>query len=737
MGCSFGVRAFVGNYRLTHSVASYKLPSTMDQRLYGNPMSNLRLYQHDSIARVLAHLECGKPTVLQMPTGAGKTVTAVELTRALAEQGPAWFICHRREILKQAIGSFTRAGLSFGVIAMGHEANPGARIQIASVDTLRHRHKSYAAPRTLIWDECHHLPAKSWSKIMRIYPLAHHVGLTATPERLDGLGLESLFSELVCGPTLGWLIGNGFLSPYRVFAPSEPDLSAARMSQGDYRAADIDKIMNTPVVIGDAVEHYKRIAPGKKALVFASSVAASQAVVAAFQAQGVPALHVDASTPVDERDDALAALAEGRIKVLSNVQVFTEGVDVPSVDAVIMLRPTKSLALYLQMVGRGLRTAEGKEEVLVLDHAGLVYEHGFPDADWEWSLAGGAREARIRKAKEHDERLRKCPLCSHVHAPSGACPSCGFEYGASGRDVAQFDGVLYELRNAVPDGYETQIAFARRVSYPQSTVCGWIRRGLPHNEDGYIPVSEGVLWVACNARPTVPDGYETPLAFARRCGLSKKQVIRLVQHGLPSNADGYIPVDEGLSWLVPNGPVDLKNGYESKAAFARRLGVNKATVCKWVTAGLPSDKSGRIPSILGEEWVQAHTRPKAPYGCETMTVFAKRFNVTVGAIRSWIQRGLPAEDGFIRIDDGIRWAEARKETIAQRKGQLTHVEGYESQKAFAERVGVSKNTVNRLVKKGLPVDAVGRVHVAPALLWLHQNFDRDASLKKSRARASS
>lgn len=676
-------------------------------------MSILRPYQHDSIARVLAHLECGKATVLQMPTGAGKTVTAVELTRALAEQGPAWFICHRREILKQAIGSFTRAGLSFGVIAVGHEANPDARIQIASVDTLRHRHAKYAAPRTLIWDECHHLPAKSWSKIMRMYPLAHHVGLTATPERLDGLGLESLFSELVCGPTLGWLIGNGFLSPYRVFAPSEPDLSAVRMSQGDYRAADIDKIMNTPVVIGDAVEHYKRITPGKKALIFASSVAASQAVVAAFQAQGVPALHVDASTPVDERDDALAALAEGRIKVLSNVQVFTEGVDVPSVDVVILLRPTKSLALYLQMIGRGLRTADGKEEVLVLDHAGLVYEHGFPDADWEWSLAGGAREARLEKAREGKERLRKCPKCFLVHSPLEVCPSCGFKYEASGRDVAQFDGVLYELRNAVPEGYETQAAFARRCGVTRESVYAWKNRGLPLNEKGYVAVDAGLLWARANARLKAPDGCATQNDFARLCSVGSSTMSRWVRRGLPVNDAGHIHIESGMTWVDEHTRPKATNGFETLESFRRRHGVS--TAYEWVERGLPVNESGYVNTKDGDSWVAANVRPKPPVGYETRKAFARRcgFNATAGD--SWVSRGLPVDEhGYIPIEEGLIWVEANVRPAP--------TPGYETAEAFNRRCGAPSGSANLWIKRGIPSDENGYIHIEGGLKWVTANY---------------
>ncbi len=628
-----------------------------------------RDYQVKAIKDVKGALKQHNSVVLQMATGSGKTITAVELARLSARYGPVWFVCHRREILRQAMAAFDNAGLRYGVIARGHESDQAPAIQLVSIDTLRARDAAgYPEPCLIIWDECHHIAAKSWSKVRSRYEHAKHIGLTATPERLDGKGLSEWFEVLVKGPPIKDLIDRDHLSNYRIFAPTEPDLTSAKMSMGDYKADDLDKIMNTAVVIGDVVDHYNRIAAGSRALVFATSINHSKSVVERFLASGVAAVHVDGTTPDDERDHAIADLASGAIRVISSVGVFSEGLDVPSVETVILLRPTKSVALYLQMIGRGLRRTAAKKSLTVLDHSGLVYEHGFPDASWEWSLAGGARRERLRKAREAGEVIRRCPACGHAHEMAPECPECGHVY-AGGREVDECDGRLYELRNnKIKDGYEPPHRFAKRIGCAEVTVHNKKKHGLPFElETGHIHIINGLHWInqhpvrkTLNSRFETPDGYESKRKFSDRTGLSLSHLYKL--RGLPIDEYGNIHILDGLVYLSTiktkrNDAFIDSVKFEHYLAFSERINRSGSTVLVWIKQGLPTDGRNNIHIEKCLIWVSEKNKLTTPNGHETKTQFASRYNVSDDTVSNWVSLGLPfnVSSKSIKIEDGCNW----------------------------------------------------------------------------------
>ena len=197
---------------------------------------------------------------------------------------------------------------------------------------------------------------------------------------------------MVIGPGVAELTRLGFLAPALVYAPElGPDISGVRTIAGDYDRGALARVMADRKIVGDAVEHYGRLAPGKPAIAFCCSIEHSQLVAARFQRGGWRAAHVDGDTPADERRERIAALGSGGIDVLTNCSLFGEGVDVPALGAAILLRPTKSLALHLQMVGRPLRPAEGKDHAIILDHAGNSFRHGLPSDERGWSLASKQR----------------------------------------------------------------------------------------------------------------------------------------------------------------------------------------------------------------------------------------------------------------------------------------------------------------------------------------------------------
>ena len=293
---------------------------------------------------------------------------------------------------------------------------------------------------------CHHVASASYTKIFDHYPNARHIGLTATPERLDGAGLGKYFDAIVEGPSVSWLIENGFLSPYRMFAPSSPDLQGVRTTAGDYNRADAEAAMSKPQIIGDAVQHYMRLAPGKRNMVFCASVKHSLAVVEKFQSAGLIAAHIDGETEQGQRDRLIEDFAAGRIQVLSSVDLVSEGFDLPSIEVATLLRPTKSLSLYLQQVGRVLRTYPGKSEAIILDHAGNSARHGLPDDERQWSLQGRAKRRKSAiTSDEPDVQVKQCPTCYSVHRPAPCCPRCGFEYPVQGRTPEEVEGELQEI----------------------------------------------------------------------------------------------------------------------------------------------------------------------------------------------------------------------------------------------------------------------------------------------------
>lgn len=405
----------------------------------------LRPYQESLIGQARDLIRAGETSILlQAPTGAGKTALCAHMLGTAAARGQqSWFVVHRRELIRQSSRTFRAVGIPHGVVASGFVGDALQPVQICSVQTLAQRHQRMRRPKLIVWDECHHVAAASWAKIHEAYPDAIHIGLSATPERLDGTGLGKWFRNLVIGPSVSWLIESGFLARYRLFAPSRPDMHSVHTRMGDFVRSESAAVMDRPSITGDAVLHYKRLAAGKRAVVFCTSVQHSQHVVAMFRAAGVPAEHVDGETDPRERDAALGRFERGETLVLSNVELFGEGVDIPGIEVAILLRPTQSLSLYLQQVGRALRPAPGKAEAIILDHAGNALRHGLPDDERGWSLDGSKA---LRKARDPDDvPVKQCPQCFSVVRVQVQRCECGHVWIAKGREVEQQAGELEEV----------------------------------------------------------------------------------------------------------------------------------------------------------------------------------------------------------------------------------------------------------------------------------------------------
>jgi DNA repair protein RadD len=411
----------------------------------------LRDYQRTAVDAVrAAYAEGARAPLLVAPTGAGKTVMFSYVALSAAERGRRVLILvHRRELIRQSAAKLAAAGVRYGIIAPGNTPNREA-VQVASVQTLARRlgDPRYPAPDLIVIDEAHHAVAGQWATVCKAYPDAKLLGVTATPERMDGKGLGvkagGPFDALILGPSVASLMEQGFLSTTRVLAPAvAPDLSEVRTSMGDFRSGDLEAEMDRPSITGDVVAHYARHAAGLPTIAFCISVQHAVNVAATLREHGWRAVAASGSTPPAERDAAIAGLADGRVQILCSCDLISEGLDVPAVGAVILLRPTKSLGLYLQQVGRGLRPAPGKPNLVVLDHAGNTLRHGLIEADRPWSLDG-------RPKGDKAPATMRCTSCFAIHAPSPSCPECGHIYPRAdepgeGRQIAQRDGDLTEI----------------------------------------------------------------------------------------------------------------------------------------------------------------------------------------------------------------------------------------------------------------------------------------------------
>lgn len=437
----------------------------------GKSSIQLRPYQAAAIEEARARIARGARRLLFVAaTGSGKTVLAGSIIESAAARGKrVLFLAHRRELINQAYGKLLDFGLppsSVGVVmATDPRRRPGAPVQVASIDTLRHRARP--AADLVFVDECHRALAASYRTIAADYPNAVHLGLTATPYRADGEGLGDAYDELILVASPRQLIAEGFLVEPRVFTVPESeraDLSRVRVARGDYTTRELEQAMDRQVLVGNVVEHWLKHAPGVRTVAFGVSVAHSRHIAERFVAAGVPAEHLDGTTPSDERDAILARLDAGVTKVVSNVGVLCEGWDQPSVKCAILARPTKSTGLYLQQAGRILRPWQG-QPAMILDHGGCALEHGLPQDDREFSLEGRKK----RSGASGDAPARECPTCSAVVAiQTRVCPECGTVLFVERevpkedeRELVEVTGALGPRRPTGPSLFETVRRAAR------------------------------------------------------------------------------------------------------------------------------------------------------------------------------------------------------------------------------------------------------------------------------------
>jgi superfamily II DNA or RNA helicase len=486
-------------------------------------MSTLRGYQVDIVDHIQSKIAAGRRRVLLvMPTGGGKTVViAAIISNAVAGGQRALFLAHRRELIQQASRKLHTAGVDHGILLPGFSPRPAERVQVASVATLHARAIRSSAvelpPADLVViDEAHHARARTYVRILEAYPGATVIGLTATPCRGDGRGLGTAFDAMIESPGVADLIAGGYLVPARVYAPTRPDLTGVKVERGDYVERQLAERMDQPRLIGDIVTHWHRLADRRRTVVFAVGVAHSLHLRDEFRQSGVWAEHIDGSTPTEERDRILAQLAGGQVEAVINAMVLTEGWDCPEAACLVLARPTRSLGLYRQMVGRVLRPAVGKTDALILDHAGAVFEHGLPDDAIEWSLSVDKKARNTTRTgsggRPGAPSLTDCPECKAVRLEGRPCTACGWKPVRKPEAVEVADGELgavnrsRKVQAVAPsprekEAFHSQLLWiAREKSYQPGWAAYKFREKFGHwpprrNPTPTPPLPEVVSWV--------------------------------------------------------------------------------------------------------------------------------------------------------------------------------------------------------------------------------------------------
>jgi DNA repair protein RadD len=447
----------------------------------------LRPYQAELINNVRTAYSVGHAgVILQLMTGAGKTFTALKMAASVPlGHRHVLVIVHRHELVAQWVKEAGKLGLTVGIMAAkyGNNPHPEAIIQICMVQTLARRiqqrnnahriHKRNCDPfdnRPIAWiiiDECHLATSESYLKIYRRYHLARRLGLTATPARLDGKGFPWATS-LELGPDYFQLQQDNALVPFTTYTIDRLNYAGLRKKFGDYSASSQAVQFETQPLIGNVVDSYIKLAPGRTGLTFATTREHARKLHLEYMLKGINAEYLDGDTPTQERNRIIRDLHTGSIQQLVNVDVCIEGLNVPRISSVSIARATCSITRWRQMAGRALRPMEGKENAIILDHGGNALRHGNLDYHHEWTL-----KAR-KPTKKQDNGIAKAKLCEQCAGVMPAnipiCTICGYDLTPKSRELKSKDGKLIELKS----GAKPMKVKPKRRKELESEIAAWL-----------------------------------------------------------------------------------------------------------------------------------------------------------------------------------------------------------------------------------------------------------------------
>ena len=382
----------------------------------------LRDYQQDLYSKTQNAFRNGKKRVL-VTVGCGGGKSYIFAKMAEQAKGPVLVLTHRQELKEQTGRLFADNGIN-------------ARIEM--ILTEANRLGQYERPALIITDEAHLSRSNSWMKVLDYYN-TYTVGFTATPIRLDGKPLGDIYDELVTGVSVRWLIDNKCLAPYEYYAPTAVDTDGLRVQMGDYVIKDLEQLMSDRAIYSDVLKSWERLARGQKTIAYCVSVKHAKETAEMFRNAGYPAVEIDGATPPKERSRIMQGFRNGKIMVLCNVGIISEGVSIDDVSCCLLLRPTESHALYWQQGMRAMRYQPGKVATII-DCVGNYSRNPLFDADVEWSLTSSVRKSP-RINPEGDFYIRTCERCYKVFKTAPVCPYCGYEYPLHPREIKAHENI--------------------------------------------------------------------------------------------------------------------------------------------------------------------------------------------------------------------------------------------------------------------------------------------------------
>lgn len=426
-------------------------------------MYHLRSYQIETINKIQQSMRHGHHRIIvQQPPRTGKTVIMAEIARrATAKGNHVLFIIHRKEVLAQAVKTFKQQDVDMHLSTMG------------MVQSLTRHTDDLSEPALIFVDEGHHALARSYQRIINAFPSAYVLYFTATPVRTGHDQLDQVADDIVVGKSISWLTENHFLAPFHYYGLGDIDRSKLRKQHGDYTNASMDEAISHQIY-GHIVQQYQRLAEGKQAVVYCHSIASAKKVTAEFAKTGISAAEVDGETDSKTRDELVQKFRDQKLTILVNVNLFTEGVDLPNVDCVIMARPTSSLALYLQFSMRCLNPREGKTAIII-DHVDNFLTFGLPDNDRDWEQAIVTKDKRKSQANGVKSKpIAQCNYCFGTfyrdQIRDGKCPLCGHELKTQTKDFKIVNVDLQEIKHT--NNTRLRIAKAIMQKNIESNVAG-------------------------------------------------------------------------------------------------------------------------------------------------------------------------------------------------------------------------------------------------------------------------
>ena len=550
------------------------------------PNDTLRDYQQEMKLRLFEEWEFHRNVMVQMPTGTGKTHLLAAIVREFLRGSGSrvWIVAHRRELVDQIEETVSRHGMS----------KEDGRVRVMSIQWLsRNRKDMYEEPDLIVIDEAHHALAETYRILWENYPEARKLGMTATPCRLNGKGFTDLFNSLITSWTVAEFIGKGWLSSFdyvSIRANSREqrliDSLKKRGADGDYQVKEMNEVLNRETSIGRLYESVERYAHGKKGIVYAVSIAHARRIAACYSAHGLESVAIDSRTPASERKELVDDFRRGKVKVLVNVDIFSEGFDCPDVEFVQLARPTLSLAKYLQQVGRGLRRSANKESCMLIDNVGLYRIFGLPARNHDW--------AAMFEGRMIGNALSRARTEGGLYLPALSLTDSGGQEEEVWEIVMTHDRLLEAIRNReeAEEGKESQAALK---SYPDRRSSLWgLKRG------NKITVSPRYLQVfdiqGNRVAVRLKDGQagvvsasgepEMILGYCRRLKFLKEELLAVTD---TAGTVSYMDMKTGRTYrekpvVFSYGGVELLRVGETfhsrtKKAYVSMNGLHKDSIC--------------------------------------------------------------------------------------------------------------------------------------------------------------